>query len=167
MNENSIRKELSELRKNNFPSDQDLERIQELTEQLEIIRQEQDEPIAKKINLPKVKELTQEKKQESKPKVNLVFKIIDGIILLIRGKPATLEQIQQLKLEAVKWRLKADVEKSKASIRKHKQDKWKFLESGTSSRRSSYESNARQLDSKLRGGVGKPVKIWSNKNFRL
>lgn len=46
--------------------------------------------------------------------------IFEAIINRFKQKPVTPEEIEQLRMEAIKFRLKADIAKSKATIRNSK-----------------------------------------------
>ena len=78
------------------------------------------------------------------------------MIEYLKEKPATEEEIKQLRLEAEKYRLKADIAKSKARISKFRGGK--FGKGGFTSQRTgfakSYDNTEDQISGLLRGAVG-------------
>ena len=114
-------KRLKELTLQRFLSDDEIEEMQQLREELQIIRQESKEP--KKIKV-EIKE--QPKKQKRS--------ILDIILQKVREKPITYDELNNLKNKAIKEELKARIEKAKAVQRKAKRDRFKGISSNIDSR---------------------------------
>ena len=112
---------LKQLRREQFPSDQDLEEIMQLEDELNIIHKEETQFTETEVSLGNGKvSIVPLKPKLEKREVKKKKTIFQWINEKIKEKPVTQEEIDELKKRVIKWRLKADIEKSKASIRKSK-----------------------------------------------
>lgn len=128
-----------------FPSDQDIKLIDMLTEEIVLERteskpieyerlpsQEMQEPKEKRTVFEwaedKIKErMGKESKNRDPNRKPLLLKIAGGISKRIREQPVTQEELDELKKKVVKYRLKADIAKSKAIISNSKGGKMDTL----------------------------------------
>jgi hypothetical protein len=124
-----------------FPSDQDIKLIDSLQEEIALERQES-RPIEyeRLIETPKEKITVFEyiedkiKEKQGKDTTNrdpnrkpLILKILGGISKCVREQPVTQAELDELKKKVVKYRLKADIAKSKGIIANSKGDKMDAL----------------------------------------
>ena len=156
MNENEIKARLRELNSQKYLSDDEVEEKDRLIEELAILRNGARKPEQK----PQLVKIDTKTNQNQQREHTVIGKAISkGFKLLaehFKEKPVTMEEIEELKKQAVKYRLKADVEKSKASIRKSKENRFGSFSGPTqrtsskSNRNNNYEDKVERI---LRGAV--------------
>lgn len=89
--------------------------------------------------------------------------ILQILIRYLKKKPVTEEDLKQLRLEAEKYRLKADIAKSKAIIRDSKSEKSRVGGSASLGFVKSYDDAEDRISGLLRGAVGaKDVDLFGN-----
>ena len=97
-----------------------------------------------------------------------MIKIFKGIISSLKEKPVTEEEVLELQKRVIKYRLKADIEKSKATIRKAKENRFGSISSSTPRRSSGGKTRSDPTDdisSVLRGAVKtKGARFFSDSN---
>src|SRR6185312_819566 len=100
------------------------------------------------------------KKPEQKKEKKSLLQIIIGYL---KKKPVTEEELKQLRLEAEKYRLKADIAKSKAIIRDSKREKSSIGGSASQGFVKSYNDTEERISGLLRGAVGaKDADLFGN-----
>lgn len=110
MNLEQKKQRLAELRRLSFPSDQDIEEIDQLLEQIQLERDgDVEEP--KQVNQKPVN--NKQMREPKKPKRTILGWIKDTL----KEKPVTQAEIDQLKMKAIKERYKADIRISKSKGR--------------------------------------------------
>ena len=166
MNLEDKKEKLRELKKIDFPNDQEYNEMERLESEI-ALEYEDSIPIQAK-NIEKnmeqkdkrtVFEFLADKIKEKQGKnvanrdpnrKSIIIKIGSGIVHAIKEKPVTDQEIYELKRKVLKYRLKADIAKSKAIINNSKTGKLAVLEklfldekkpSRRSNSRTKYETN--------------------------
>lgn len=133
MNLLDLQNRLRELNSQKFLSDDETEEKEQILEEIAILRKNQREP--KKIENKLVKVVLPQKQQREHTVIGKALSNgLKAIVEHFKEKPVTLEELQQLKLQSVKYKLKADIAKSKATIRKSKGDIFNIAGSGPKKR---------------------------------
>lgn len=164
------RKELRELRKIEFPSDQEFERIEQLESEIALEYEEPrivipekkvdntpSEPKEKRTVFEFVADKIREKrgkksKQRDPNRKDVLSKIGSAIGKKVFEQPVTDQELYELKRKVIKYRLKADIANSKAKINRSKTGKLTVLEKlfvddrRSTSRSKSRKSKARDFD---------------------
>ena len=102
-------------------SDDEFEEKLQLEEDLRLLTEKE------QFSNPKLEKMSTEPKQEKKSIGQVLFKFIKE---KLKEKPVTPEELQELKMQAVKYRLKADIANSKEKIRDHKSKQFEKLLGG-------------------------------------
>lgn len=117
-----------------YPSDQDVKLIETLQEEIALEREESksNEPREKRTVFEFIEDKIKEKQGKDSTSRDpnrkpLLIKVLGGISKRIREQPVTQEEIDELKKKVVKYRLKADIAKSKGIIANSKGGKMDTL----------------------------------------
>ena len=166
MNILDIQNRLRELNREKYPSDEEIEEKERLIEELALQRNGARKPqeSSKLVKIPEIKVIKQ--KREHTVIGKAISSGLKAIVEHFKEKPVTMEEIDELKKQAVKFRLKADIAKSKATIRKSKGNPLGNI-SGTTKSRKPRSSKEDDISSILRGAVSsRQPKLWSNSSGR-
>ena len=161
-----LQKRLQELKRQKFLSDDEIEEKEQILETIAVMRNE-------RINTKHTKENVEKPQMKQKREHSVIGKMmIKGVKAAIehfKEKPVTLEELQALKLIAMKERYKADIAKSNKIQRDFRGD---IFGSGQSARKSGRKSSKGDsmddVSRILRGSVGgsNNIKMFSNSSSK-